>query len=118
MKYAIEVSDEVQFEVDVPPNMPAPTEVSVSFEAETAMGVRDLIAKLGGSRRFSLNPTSPLQVRYGVPVTRDGERVGRATLHVWLSGDLRQPDPQYPVIRELIATRDSRARAGRVVSHD
>lgn len=96
MKYAVEVTDEFQIELDLPPNTIAGlTAVQLNFEV-TEHEFRAALDQLGGAREFQLNPMRAQQFRWGVPVTRDGERVGRAMICVAL------PEREYPVVAEAM----------------
>lgn len=102
MKYAIEVSEHVSFELDVSPGLPALRGVTLSFGVGTPDEFRELVEKCAGPAGFSLDPSSRLQTRYGIPVTCDGEKVSHASLNIWLDGSMRQPTPEYSVVRELL----------------
>lgn len=83
MRYGVDVSEQVQIEVDVGPGAPPLAGASLTFIAESEPELRAILERFGGAEMFSLAPSVALQVRYGIPVTVDGEPTGaRMTLYV------------------------------------
>lgn len=82
-KYGVQISDDVQVELDVAPNAPPLTRVALEWEVPPEEGDATL-AKLGGRGKFH-ELGEGVFGRYNLPLTRDGERVGKASLKVWMT---------------------------------
>jgi hypothetical protein len=79
-KYGVQISDDVQVELDVAPNAPPLTRVVLEWEVAPGEASETLV-RLGGREKF-YDIGGYAFGRYNVPLTRDGEQVGKAMLKV------------------------------------
>jgi hypothetical protein len=110
MKYGVEITDEFAVELDVPPNAPPVSSVTLTFDvAEDEFAAA--LEQLGGARQFMLNPSNSYQMRVGVPLTREGEKAGRATVILRLPAVEEAEADLYPVVRAAMKDHAEVARA-------
>lgn len=80
-KYTLDITDEVQVEVDVAPDAPPLTRVACDWEVAPSQ-VAETLEAFGGAKHFSAMGANHY-VRVKVPLRRDGELVGFGLLDVW-----------------------------------
>lgn len=108
-QYQVVVSDDMQVEVDVPPGSPALRTVELSYEAHTPEQLRELVDALAFDP-MEMDPHRALQSRYALPLTRDGDEVGSASVSIWLRGALAERHVVSPPLAALVDLREAAAR--------
>lgn len=104
----VEVTDEFTIQVDVPPGV-RPSGMTFDFVGRSDPELRRLVALLG-YEPLTMDPTKRLHVRWGVPVTCDGERVAKCNVNLWI-GEEYAPAPDPPPIEGLARLRAEAAAA-------
>lgn len=102
MEYWVEITEDFVVQVQFPPNAPTPKSIDLHFEVNTPAELRTMVDRLGFNVG-TMDATNKLHMRYGLPVTRDGVRVARCTVHLWLGKGLtdRPADPPIPALVAL-----------------
>lgn len=115
MQAQLQVTEEFAVQVDLPPGSPPVASVTLRFVVDTGEQLREAIDTLGFERQH-LNPTQRVQIRFGLPVTVNGEEVGHGDVELYLSEKLAglqaRPRP-IPALEEVRAEweEDERKRA-------
>jgi len=111
-KYAVEISEDVQVEIDVSPGAGPLSSVTLGWETSDANEFVRATQMLG----FDLDEMNPANAdfyRFGLPLTSDGEWVGAATVRLRATDDLADPGGPPPPPRPRLERALGFARAAR-----
>lgn len=106
MQYYAEVTEDTIVELNVH-GAPDLYGVEITVRPETEPDLRRAVKQLGFEPR-KMDPHLQMHIRR-VPLTRDGEEVGKCTVSLWLDALKRRPEPTPALVRMIEEDRVAHA---------